>query len=166
MHEFKKSNFAANKYKEGIVYHFVDGSTVEITLTDYLSDNPDKNERDFIELKELSDQIYYEQVLEENRYQRRKTSLGKIEGKELFSTPSLYIQYEQRENIKRISETAAALVLDEKELTEVQRRRFVLHFIEGFSYRKIADFENVHFTSVQESIEACIKKLNKKLKNF
>ena len=33
---------------------------MEITLEDYLRDNPDKTEEDFAKLKALSDEIYYQ----------------------------------------------------------------------------------------------------------
>mgnify|MGYP001105847572 CR=1 FL=1 len=41
-----------NRYSKGIVYKFADG-IVEITLEDYLRDNPDKTEEDFAELKAM-----------------------------------------------------------------------------------------------------------------
>jgi hypothetical protein len=33
---------------------------VEVTLEDFLRDNPDKTEEDFAALKALSDEIYYQ----------------------------------------------------------------------------------------------------------
>ena len=56
---------------------------------------------------------------------------------------------------------AAMQLLDSGELTEIQRRRFMQHFFQGLSYRQIAEHENVHFTSVQESIAAANAKLKK-----
>jgi DNA-directed RNA polymerase specialized sigma24 family protein len=56
---------------------------------------------------------------------------------------------------------AARQLLDSGGLTEVQRRRFLLHFFQGLSYRQIASREGVHFTSVHESIEAATAKLQK-----
>ena len=60
MRNYKDSDYALNRYSKGIVYKFADG-IVEITLEDYLRDNPDKTEEDFAELKAMSDEIYYQQ---------------------------------------------------------------------------------------------------------
>lgn len=62
MKNFKDSDYALNKFSEGIVYRFAD-RIVEITLDDYLTENPGKTEQDFLELKALSDEIYHEQVI-------------------------------------------------------------------------------------------------------
>ena len=43
MKNYKESDYALNKYSQGIVYKFADG-IVEITLEDYLRDNPDRKE--------------------------------------------------------------------------------------------------------------------------
>ena len=49
MRNYKDSDYALNRYSQGIVYKFSDG-IVEITLEDYLRDNPNKTEEDFAEL--------------------------------------------------------------------------------------------------------------------
>lgn len=46
MKNYRKSDYALNKYRKGIVYKFADG-IVEVTLEDYLRENPDKTETDF-----------------------------------------------------------------------------------------------------------------------
>jgi hypothetical protein len=61
MKNYQSSDYALNKYSSGIVYHFAD-EIVEVTLENYLTENPDKSEADFRALKELSDAIYLEQV--------------------------------------------------------------------------------------------------------
>lgn len=60
---------------------------------------------------------------------------------------------EMKQAVKRLLEVG--------NITLVQKRRFYLHFYEGMSYRQIVKLDGVHFTSVQESIEACVKKLKK-----
>ena len=60
MQNYRKSDYAINKNSPNIVYRF-HNEIIEITLEDYLKENPDKTEHDFAELKALSDQIYYEQ---------------------------------------------------------------------------------------------------------
>lgn len=165
MRNYWTSDYAVNKDRKGIVYQFADGGEMEITLTEYLQANPGKTEQDFRELKALSDDIYYEQALEDTQYGKRKQSLGKLEDTEKFSTPPidcLLIHKNDEEQVLK----ASKLLLKSGELTEVQSRRFIRHFLEGLSYRQIAAGENVHFTSVQESIQGAVKKLKKYLKNF
>lgn len=147
MRKYWTSDYAVNKDREGIVYQFADGSEIEISLTEYLQVNPDKTEQDFMELKALSDDIYYEQALEDTRYGKRKQSLGKLEDSEQFATPevdTLLIHNSDKGQALK----AARLLLESGDLTEVQRRRFIRHFFEGQSYRQIAGQEGVHFTSV------------------
>ena len=164
MRNYWDSDYAVNKNREGIVYQFADGEK-ELTLAEYLQSNPDKSEADFRELKALSDDIYYEQALEDTRYGKRKQALGLLENSETFATPPpdmLLIHNSDKGQALK----AARLLLDSGELTEVQRRRFVLHFFKGLSYRQIAAQESVHFTSVQESIDAAVRKMKKYLKDF
>lgn len=73
MKNYKKSDYAINKYASGIVYRTAD-KIIEITLFDYLETNPDKTEQDFYELKALSDEIYLEQVRAENNSTQRNVS--------------------------------------------------------------------------------------------
>ena len=164
MRNFADSDYALNKYSEGIVYKFADG-VVEVTLEAYLRDNPDKTEEDFTKLKALSDEMFYEQDLEDTRYGKRARNLDWLKESEEFSEPApdtwLIQQHDKQRALK-----AAKKLLEEKELTDIQERRFLLHFFKGLSYRQIAALEGVHFTSVQESIEAATRKLKRNFKNF
>lgn len=58
MRKYQNSDYTVNKFSNGIVYQFADGC-VEITLADYLKANPDKTEQDYVQLKAISDEIYY-----------------------------------------------------------------------------------------------------------
>ena len=159
MRKYQDSDYAVNKFSPNIVYRFADG-TVEVTLEDYLRDNPGKTEQDFAELKALSDEIYYIQDRDDTRYGKRKNTLGGIEESERFATGSPDMELIQN-NDEQNAIAAAMQLLDSDDLTEIQRRRFMLHFFQGLSYRQIAECENVHFTSVQESIKAANAKLKK-----
>lgn len=159
MRKYQDSDYAVNKYSPHIVYRFADG-VVEVTLQDYLRDNPGKTEQDFAELKALSDEIYYIQDRDDTRYGKRKNTLGCIEESERFATGSPDMELIEN-NDEQNAIAAAMRLLDSGDLTEVQRKRFILHFFQGLSYRQIADQENVHFTSVRESIEAANTKLKK-----
>ncbi|MGC6173089.1 RNA polymerase subunit sigma-24 [Lacrimispora sp. 38-1] len=164
MKNYKESDYALNKFSEGIVYKFAD-RIVEVTLEDYLAENPGRTAEDFLELKALSDEIYHEQVMQENRTSRLDVSLNGLEETEALATPPLDTELIHKNESKRAM-TAAKKLLDSGELTEIQRRRFILHFFKGYSYRKIAAIEGVFFTSVAESITAASHKFKKYFKNF
>lgn len=164
MKNYKENDYALNKFSQGIVYKFAD-RIVEITLSDYLAENPDKTEQDFKELKALSDKIYYQQDVNENRTSHLNISINGLEETELLATVSLDTELIHKSDAKKAME-AAQLLLESGELTEVQKRRFLLHFFKGFSYRQIAALEGIFFTSVAESIAAAIYKLKKYFKIF
>lgn len=50
-------------------------------------------------------------------------------------------------------------------LSEVQRRRLLLHFAHGWTHRRIAELEGVNRATVTRSIEAALKLLRKQLAN-
>ena len=79
MKNYRKSDYALNKFSEGIVYQFSDG-IVEISMADYLRDNPGKTKKDFLELKAISDDIYLEQVRLETAQGNKLFSLADLEG--------------------------------------------------------------------------------------
>ncbi len=164
MKNYKDSDYALNKFSEGIVYRFAD-SIVEITLEDYLAENPGKTVQDFLELKALSDEIYHQQVTHENRISRLDVSINGLEETEQLTSRPLNLDLIHKSDITKAKEATRRL-LDSGELTEIQRRRFILHFVEGLSYRQIAHREEVHFTSVHESIEAATAKLQKFFKKI
>jgi len=155
---YKESDYALNKFSEGIVYRFAD-RIVEITLEDYLAENPGKTAEDFLELKALSDEIYHQQVINENRTSRLDVSINGLEETEQLATASLDAELIHKSDSRNAMEAAKQL-MDSGDLTEVQRR-FILHYFQGLSYRQIASCEGVHFTSVYESIEVATAKLQK-----
>ena len=159
MKNYRDSDYALNKFSEGIVYRFAD-RIVEITLEDYLEENPGKTAEDFLELKALSDEIYHQQIIDENRTSRLDVSMNGLEETEALAAVPLDTALIHKSDTKKATEAAKRL-FDSGDLTDVQRRRFFLHFFQGLSYRQIASREGVHFTSVHESIEAATAKLHK-----
>lgn len=159
MRNYQESDYALNKYSEGIVYKFADG-IVEVTLADYLRDNPDKTEQDFQTLKALSDEMYHEQDLDEAAYGKRARKLDWLAESEEYAAPSadmtLIHNSEKGQALK-----AAKRLLESGKLTEVQRRRFILHFFQGFSTRQIAKMEGVRQRAVWDSLMWAGKKLKK-----
>ena len=157
MKNYRKSDYALNKFSECIVYQFSDGP-LEISMADYLRDNPDKTEADFWELKALSDEIYLEQVRLETAQGKKTVSMTGLEDTVAHPTPSLDDDYITADENRRIKLAVDKLFLCGK-LTSKQKERFVRHFFDGVSLRKIASDEGVHFTSVDESIRRAVDKL-------
>ncbi len=122
-------------------------TVVEITLEDYLAENPGKTAQDFLELKALSDEIYHQQVTHENRTSRLDVSINGLEEIEQLAAPPLDLDLIHKSDTRKAREAAKRL-LDSGELTEIQRRRFILHFFQNVSLRQIAKKENVHQSAV------------------
>lgn len=159
MRNYKDSDYALNRYSQGIVYKFADG-IVEVTLEEYLRDNPDKTEEDFAELKALSDEIYYQQDRQEYRVSHRNVSISAMEDSMIASALSVDAELIQKAEEKKALEAAIRL-LESGKLTTVQKRRFYLHFFQGLSTRQIAKLEGVHQRAVWDSLMWAEKKLKK-----
>ena len=157
MKNYRKSDYALNKFSEGIVYQFSDG-IVEISMADYLRDNPGKTEKDFSELKALSDEIYLEQARLETAQGNKLVSLADLEDTVAYPGQSLDDSCIQADENRRVKLAVDKLFQCGK-LTPKQKERFVRHFFAGVSLRKIASDEGVHFTSVDECIRRVVDKL-------
>ena len=157
MRNYQESDYAINKFSPNIVYRFADG-TVEVTLEDYLQNNPAKTEQDFAEIKALSDEIYYTQDRDDTRYGKRKRTVDEALETERFSTPPPDVELIEKSD-KKNAMIAAERLLDSGDLTEVQQRRFILHFFNGLSTRQIGQQEKVSNIAVHKSIQLAKKKL-------
>ena len=163
MKNYKDSDYALNKYSEGIVYRFADG-IVEYTLADYLAENTGKTEADFRALKALSDEIYHEQVIEDNRQNRENVSIHNMEESEDFGGDTLedvVIERPEREAVENQRRELASRAFDK--LTEAQRRRYLMYYVDGMTLRQIAESEGVVHSKIQNSINAADKKIKKVL---
>lgn len=159
MKNYKTSDYAANKYADGIVYRF-NGQTVEVTLEAYLAENPGHTEQDFHRFKALSDSMFHEQDISDNAHGRHSAPLYDDTDEAAFASPTLEDDYEERLD-KQAVRKATMRLLASGELTETQERRFRMYYFKGLSLRQIAERENVHFTSVSESVTAATDKLKK-----
>ncbi|MCL2517313.1 MAG: RNA polymerase subunit sigma-24 [Oscillospiraceae bacterium] len=166
MKNYKDSDYALNKYSGGIVYRFADG-IVEVTLADYLAENPGKTENDFRALKELSNNIYLMQAQDENAQTKKNTCFDELDETSLCCEPSpedLFIDelnaQEESERYERNLKTARFLL---DKLTEVQRRRYLMYHVDGLSTWEIAKAEGVNQKSIHECLEAADKKIKKVL---
>ena len=102
MKNYQDSDYALNKKNmQAIVYRFADGSVMEITLADYLAENPGKTEADFIALKALSDADYHERDKEEYRQTWKNASIAGLEETEYCAGDTL--EHEIFESIIRVT---------------------------------------------------------------
>ena len=162
MKNYQDSDYALNKYSDGIVYRFAD-RIVEYTLEDYLAENPGKTEADFRELKALSDDIYLEQVTDESRQTRNNVSIHNMEDSESFGGETLedeVIERPEREAKENNRRELAREAL--KILTEVQRQRYLLYHVDGLNEREIAEKEG----STQQAVSKSLYWAEKKIKKF
>lgn len=157
MKNYTNSDYALNKYSSGIVYRFAD-HIVEITLADYLAENPGRTAADFQRLKELSDEIYLEQVRDENAQTKKDLSLSGLESWVPSADLPLDEEYIEWQD-KKIARQAVRELLERGGLTEVQKRRFVLHIFKGQSSRQIACLEKCSHVAVAKSIKLAKDKL-------
>lgn len=159
MRNYKDSDYALNRYSQGIVYKFAD-SIVEVTQEDYLHDNPNKTEADFAELKALSDEIYYKQDRQEYRTSRLDVSMSGIEETVIARVSAIDVELIRKDEEEKALDAAMKL-LHSRKLTSIQQRRFLLYFFKGLSTRQIAELEGVHQRAVWDSLMWAEKKLKK-----
>lgn len=163
LRDYRKSDYAINKYSPNIVYRFHD-EIIEVALEDYLKENPDKTEQDFAELKALSDEIYYEQDRAESAQTRKDVSLHGLEEMDCCSTRPLEEELEElaaEVQNRRYARIALERLFAAGVLTEVQKRRFRLHVFRGLSTRQIGRLEGTSHQAVAKSLNLAIEKLKK-----
>ena len=158
---YRKNDYAANKYSPNIVYRFND-EIIEISLEDYLEENPDRTEQDFLKLKALSDEIYYEQDRAENTQTRKNISIQGMEEMNCCATRSLEDEWEEfeveRQNY-RYAKLALGQLFTTNILTETQKRRFRLNIFYGLSSREIGRIEGASHQAVAKSLKIAVEKL-------
>ena len=163
MRDYRKSDYAINKYSPNIVYRFHD-EIIEVSLEDYLKENPDKTEQDFAELKALSDEIYYEQDRAESAQTRKDISIHGLEEMDCCSTRPLEEELEElaaEAQNRRCARLALERLLSAGVLTEVQKRRFRLHVFRDLSTRQIGRLEGTSHQAVAKSLNLAIEKMKK-----
>ncbi len=160
----EKSIYVLNKFSKNIVYRFGD-EIKEISLEDYLKENPTHTKENFLKIKKFSDEIFYEEDLAESRYRKKKRSIHMVKEEKLFikENPLSELIKKEEDNqlemdIKRL-ENAIELLLDGKKLTEIQKRRFILYFYHKKSLREIAALEGVNHNAIHRSIKFSMKKI-------
>jgi hypothetical protein len=164
MKNYPNSDYALNKHSGGIVYRFADGSRFTITQAAYLEENPDKTEADFLALKAFSDEDYHERDKTDYRQTWKDTPFDALAETEFCSVPSpeaAVIDAPAEAEWQRSRAALAKKALDK--LTDVQRRRYLLHTVRGLTTREIAELDKVKHQSVVECLAAAEKKIKKVL---
>ena len=163
---YRQSDYAKNKYSSNIVYAGSD-ETIEITLEQFLEENPGMTEEDFFYWKNWSDEDYCAIDRKDSIEAKHTVSIHSIEETELVSVPSaedIVIEKLSRENERVYTMKDAEAVLSK--LTDIQRRRYLLYEVCGLSTPQIALSEGVSQYTVWESIDAAKKRIKKVLRNF
>lgn len=160
MKDYKKSNYAINKVRKGIVYRNADGSTLEITFEKITVENPEFTKEDFEKLKELSDELYHEEfkaddleahfvqsIFDEND-ERCKRTLPSAEDEYLEQVERSEYEERLQNEIDRV-------------LTSVQKRRLYMKYFRNMSAVEIAKIEGSSFSAVSKSIRLAKEKIKK-----
>lgn len=158
MSDYKKSNYALNKVRKGIVYRNADGSILEVTFEKIAKDNPKFTVEDFEKLKKLSDELYHEEEKSDNLQAHYvKASLDNYVSDKLPSTMSveedLLLKEEEDLYIKKFQKAIDTL------LTPIQKKRLFLSCFRKMSVREIAKIEGSNFTAVAKSIRTAKNKI-------
>jgi len=168
MKNYQENDYALNKYSKGIVYRF-DNMTVTIMLEDYLAENPDKTEDDFLALKRESDKMYRREDRADHKQTYRNMSIKTIEGTASYCTPSpedMYIaKLDALEEAEQRQERLNTVYLLLNKLTPAQRRRFLQYAVEGMTAQQIADMEGTNQKTVYACIQTAIRELQEKAQN-
>jgi RNA polymerase sigma factor (sigma-70 family) len=165
MKNYQDSDYALNKHSEGIVYRFAD-EIIEVTLADFLAENPGKTEVDFRKLKAFSDGDYRDQDRSGYRQTWKNSLLDGLDETEQCAAPSpeeILIDEPEKAELRQRQVEIAKRALDR--LTEVQRRRYLLHVLKGLTLRQIAEIEGVNHSKIQKSIGEAEKKIKKFLQS-
>ena len=149
---------ASDVYKRQ-VYKF-SNEIREITKEQYLRENPNKTEEDFLKLKEISDEIFLDEIRYETAQGKKLVPTEDLENDPSFAATPVDEQYIQKENNEQDGQKLDKLFRIAK-LTEKQKNRLYLHCADGKTFRAIAAMEGIHWTSVEECVNSALKKLKK-----
>ena len=164
MRDYRKSNYAINKVRKGIVYRNADGSILELTFEKIAAENPEFTAEDFEKLKKLSDELYHDEEKSDNLQANYVKSLfDENDVIDTYAVPScedaMLNKYDSEYLTARIEKALSSL-------TQTQRRRVIMAYIQGLSACEIARMEGIRQQSVSESLNAAKKKIQEFFKKF
>ena len=137
-----------------IKYEFVNGDVMEIEASDEIGEFIMESRK-----AEHADD-------ERNRVHNYSLEGAFYEGREYgyFDSKLRRLELKETQNERKLKkrQLRRGLAKGYSKLTDVQRRR-IIYFVNGLTIREIAEKEGVHFTCVEETIEAARKKFKKYL---
>ena len=177
-----KTEHTLNSHKDAvdkIIYINADLTTTEVTLDAFLKEDKRHTEEQFRKLKAESDENY--RLQDEAARERARNELELFDWSDSAISKSKWTgsflsktveeqcfgngEDEAHElYLARRSQAITLLPGALKVLTEIQMRRLVMHKVEGYTTRKIAEIEGVTQQSVHESITGAEKKIAKFLR--
>ena len=168
MNEYKKSLYAINKVRKGIVYRNADGSVLEVTFEKIAESNPTFTEDDFRKLKELSDDLFHDEEKADNLYGHYvMASLNEcIEHKQpitISAEEQLILKEAKNGKNSYVRKLQQAI---DTQLTPVQKKRLYLNCFHGMTVREIAKVEGASYSVIARSIKSAKEKIKKNLINF
>jgi len=159
------SDWTRNKKSAAIIYADATGNITEITLARFLADSPENTIEQFQRLKALSDMLFHAEDKSEREQADLETPLEYVSAEYAAPSAEDVVCNADEETcqayIKRKTKMAALVphVLDK--LTPVQRKRYLLHFGDGLTTRRIAEIDGVSHVAVIDSLAAAQKKIEK-----
>jgi hypothetical protein len=134
---------------EAIVYRDADGNLIRLTEADFAS------REEYEKWKAWSDEDYAEIEKGDRQYYAHKRPLFDQD----CPTPSVEeVFFGRSERRQRESEEEKIVAAFLKQLTPIQRRRFIMYFGQRMTLKEIARIEGVGFPRIEESIDQCRKK--------
>jgi DNA-directed RNA polymerase specialized sigma24 family protein len=165
----KQNDWLRNKDSKAIVYQLAGGTTVEVTLEVFLKSDSKLTAEDFKKLKSVSDKLFKDD--DDGELEKERNELPLFEWSDALAAPTedkkLLDHIAHKDYLERRKKLIPLKdkVLDI--LTPTQRRRYLLHYADGLTENRIAEVENATQQSINDSLQAAQKKINKFLaKNF
>ena len=159
MSNYQKSIYILNKFSQNIVYRFGD-KVKEVTLDDFLRDNPSFTKENFDSYKKISDEMFHDEDNSDNYFYKKKLSINTMDESKFTRVESRLDEMIAEEEKQELLEITYQ-ILQYGKITKIQKRRFLL-YINGSSTRQIAQSEEVSQMAIWKSINA----INKKIKNI
>lgn len=168
MSNFNKSDYAANKYSDSIVYKSVTGA-YELTEEQFLRENPSETPQTYRRWKIWSNHNYLEMLRKDIEERKHTVPWNELEDTLLvcaaISEDESFKEVERQNNPTPTIKEAYDIL--NSCLTEIQKRRFLLFILERKNEREIALLEGVNQSSVSRSLIVAQKRINRYVsKNF
>lgn len=168
MSNFNKSDYAANKYSDSIVYKSVTGA-YELTEEQFLRENPSETPQAYQRWKIWSNHNYLDMLRKDIEERKHTVPWNELEDTLLvcaaISEDEAFKEVERQNNPTPTIKEAYDIL--NSCLTEIQKRRFLLFILERKNEREIALLEGVNQSSVSRSLIAAQKRINRYVsKNF